>query len=320
MPIKVEMLNDKFVKLIQLRDLFNDPLDKFIGETSNGNKKDQVVPFLYLNKNCIDELTGGTMVPNSKVKYTEADNKIEDSLVYPGYSFKIFSFQEKIVLMLEETNSILSKKYDPSNCRYYAFHNIKRCDLLSYKKLTATQFYGVKAKNSIQVAANSAIAARGIIGMAIHKGITKGISKLEDDIVLIQGHKYELKYNFNGKEENILVLCDIVYCNQFDYFLATNWKTEKPPVPENKKASGCFIATATIGDYDHPVVIRLRRFRDNILGAHKWGISFIEFYYKNSPAYAKIIEQNQVLRLLSYIFIVMPLYLFTCLFNINKKR
>jgi len=318
MPIKVEMINDKFIKLIQLKELFNDPLDKFIDETSTGIKKDQVVPFLYLDKNCIDELTGGTMVPNSKVKYTEADNKIEDSLVYPGYSFKIFSFQEKIVLMLEEANSILSKGFNPSDCRYYPFHYVRRCDLLSYKKLAASQFYGVKAKNSIQIAANSAIAARGIIGMAIHRGITKGISKLEDDIVLIQGHKYELKYNFNGKEENILVLCDIVYCNQFDNFLENNWKTEKPPVPE--KTSGCFIATATIGNYDHPVVLRLRRFRDNILGQHKWGISFIEFYYKNSPAYAKIIEQNQVLRLLSFVFIVMPIYLFTWLFITTKKR
>ena len=320
MPLTVEMHDEKFVKFIQLQDLFNDPQNKFIAETVNGVKKDQVVPFIYLDKNCIDELTGGIMVPKSKVKFTEADNLIEDSLVYPGISLKIFSFQDKIVLMLEEANSILNRQFNPVNCRYYLFHEIKRCDIISYKKFPPSQFYGVKAKHSIQIGANSAIAARGIIGMAIHRGLTKGVSKLEDDIILISGFKYELKYTFNNKVEHILVLCDSAYSIVFDNFLSNNWKTDQPTVPELQKTSNCFIATATFGDYDHPVVLRLRQFRDQVLGNRKLGRSFIDFYYRKSPKYANTISKDKILRGLAFLFVIMPLYLFTFLFMLDDKN
>ena len=46
---------------------------------------------------------------------------------------------------------------------------------------------------------------------------------------------------------------------------------------------GCYIATMAYGDYDHPQVMELRKFRDEFLNKSVLGRSFIRFYYKNSP-------------------------------------
>jgi len=59
-------------------------------------------------------------------------------------------------------------------------------------------------------------------------------------------------------------------------------------INENKKKSeGCYIATMAYGDYDHPQVIKLREFRDEILSKTKLGRWFIKFYYHHSPTLVK---------------------------------
>lgn len=72
--------------------------------------------------------------------------------------------------------------------------------------------------------------------------------------------------------------------------------------------NNCFIATATMGSNDHPVVLDLRIFRDNWLLDRKWGLAFTEYYYKYSPNAAKIIEKSYILRIASYLFIIKPLH------------
>lgn len=58
----------------------------------------------------------------------------------------------------------------------------------------------------------------------------------------------------------------------------------------SNNSSGCFIATATAGDYDHPSVLQLRYIRDNFLNNYALGRFFIQFYYKNSPPIADYIR------------------------------
>ena len=70
---------------------------------------------------------------------------------------------------------------------------------------------------------------------------------------------------------------------------------------------GCFIATATMGDYNHPAVISLRGFRDNYLLHQDWGRAFIQFYYKWGPYPANVINKSRVLKKLSYYILVRPL-------------
>jgi tetratricopeptide (TPR) repeat protein len=73
--------------------------------------------------------------------------------------------------------------------------------------------------------------------------------------------------------------------------------------------SGCFIATASMGNYDHPVVLDLRFFRDNWLLKRDWGISFTKWYYKHGPIAASFIEKSVILKKLTFFLIIKPLQL-----------
>jgi hypothetical protein len=82
-------------------------------------------------------------------------------------------------------------------------------------------------------------------------------------------------------------------------------------VPIIKKKEGCFISTAAMGDYNHPIVMDLRLFRDNWLIKRKWGIKFTNWYYTYGAKAAKVIEKSTFLKKLVYIFIVKPLQIIT---------
>jgi len=58
-------------------------------------------------------------------------------------------------------------------------------------------------------------------------------------------------------------------------------------------SSGCYIATMAYGDYDHPQVLELRKFRDNVLLQSKFGTYFVKFYYKVSPKMVEIFKNKK---------------------------
>jgi len=76
----------------------------------------------------------------------------------------------------------------------------------------------------------------------------------------------------------------------------------------NGNNTGCFIATATLGDYDHPIVLELRRFRDEWILRRIWGKQFVELYYYYGSITSKYIASSLILRKLSFYFIVKPVY------------
>lgn len=80
---------------------------------------------------------------------------------------------------------------------------------------------------------------------------------------------------------------------------------------KNKSKGGCFIATAAMGDYDHPVVMDLRMFRDNWLLKRNWGVRFTNWYYSYGPIAASIIDSSLVLRKLTFMIVVKPLQIIT---------
>jgi hypothetical protein len=63
---------------------------------------------------------------------------------------------------------------------------------------------------------------------------------------------------------------------------------EKPTNTESK--GGCYIATMVYGDYDHPQVIILRNFRDEILLKTIFGRLFVKTYYLISPRLVNILK------------------------------
>lgn len=58
----------------------------------------------------------------------------------------------------------------------------------------------------------------------------------------------------------------------------------------------CFIATAAYGHYSAPQVQILRDFRDRYLLSSAAGRAFVEWYYTNSPAIARTIQQHNILK------------------------
>jgi hypothetical protein len=58
----------------------------------------------------------------------------------------------------------------------------------------------------------------------------------------------------------------------------------------------CFIATTAYGNYDHPDVRQLRRFRDETLRYTAWGRAFIAWYYRYGPTLAEQLEGHHYLK------------------------
>lgn len=78
------------------------------------------------------------------------------------------------------------------------------------------------------------------------------------------------------------------------------------PVVKKKQADACFVVTAAVGDFNHPDVILLRRFRDNWISQKPGGQFFISWYYRVGPRMAAWIEQTTLRRRIAYRFIVRP--------------
>ena len=81
----------------------------------------------------------------------------------------------------------------------------------------------------------------------------------------------------------------------------------QPNTDNSSSSNGCFIATATMGSYDHPSVVELRLFRDNWILEKSWGETFVKWYYHYGAIAAKFIEKSVVLKKFSYLLIVKPL-------------
>jgi hypothetical protein len=97
------------------------------------------------------------------------------------------------------------------------------------------------------------------------------------------------------------------FFNEHTSKVGTTYRYYKTQETGKKSNSGCFIATAAMGSYNHPLVVELRHFRDNWILEKKWGEAFVAWYYHYGAIAAKSIEKSFVLRKLSYIFIVNPL-------------
>lgn len=62
-----------------------------------------------------------------------------------------------------------------------------------------------------------------------------------------------------------------------------------------QKSEGCYIATMAYGSYNHPQVMILRWYRDNILKRELWGRLFIRIYYHISPKLVVVLKGHNVI-------------------------
>jgi len=65
---------------------------------------------------------------------------------------------------------------------------------------------------------------------------------------------------------------------------------------ESKSGATCFIASVAYDDPNHPDVIFLRLFRDEVLCHHKLGKAFIAWYWRTGPKLAKLVGRSEILK------------------------
>ena len=66
-------------------------------------------------------------------------------------------------------------------------------------------------------------------------------------------------------------------------------------VRRSNSSGGCYIATMAYGDYDHPQVLELRKFRDEFLCNYLFGRYFINLYYKTSPKLVRLLKSKEAI-------------------------
>jgi hypothetical protein len=66
-----------------------------------------------------------------------------------------------------------------------------------------------------------------------------------------------------------------------------------------------------MGDYNHPIVVDLRNFRDEWLLKRSWGVSFTIWYYEHGLKAANFIKKSTILKKLTFFAIIKPLQIIT---------
>jgi hypothetical protein len=64
----------------------------------------------------------------------------------------------------------------------------------------------------------------------------------------------------------------------------------------NAGGGRCFIATVAYENVQHPILIELRSFRDHYLLSNRYGLRFVQIYYKYSPHIALWLERHDYLK------------------------
>jgi len=63
----------------------------------------------------------------------------------------------------------------------------------------------------------------------------------------------------------------------------------------SSSGGGCYVATMAYGDYNHPKVMALRQFRDNVLAKSALGRHFIMTYYFISPKLVEVLKNQKAI-------------------------
>lgn len=74
---------------------------------------------------------------------------------------------------------------------------------------------------------------------------------------------------------------------------SSNYSSSSSSNYSSSSSGGCYIATMAYGDYNHPKVLALRKFRDDVLSKTFVGKGFINIYYFISPKLVKILQDKQ---------------------------
>lgn len=269
----------EIISILEYKEFYKKYLDtdknKLVGITSPGEWMKQVIPSIYFQSN------------------EDFEMKIDSA--QSGVILLMVSTIESVTVCFELLDNPFLENYYNGRNRFIPIIKIPRSELFSFNKVDEINYLAVKPKKSLEIASNMKGApVGGLIMGSIFKGAVNLAGKIEDNTIEKKGTLYSLKYFNSDKIKSIDIICESFYTQGFEGFLTEHWTTDTPVIPKIEKKEGCFIATACYGDYEHPKVILLRQFRDNVLEQYKFGRLFIQFYYKHSPSLAKKIEKKKI--------------------------
>ena len=232
---------------------------------------------------------GIAMVYTSKI----GDIKTKEAIAYWKNAIKHAENADAMgKRVAKEINTVVNAFYPAIENHYIEFHDLDNsyAELISrFTALESAQDYAIQLNSeNIEFCQTGYALCQRVINLSekrFYKGFGKTIREIQRKYILLIE---------NIDPNNPLVL-----------------KKRKTDELESKAKSGCFIATAAMGDYDHPVVMDLRSFRDNWLNQRKWGKNFISWYYVKGPVASKIIEKSIFLRKITFYSVVKPLHFLT---------
>ena len=144
-----------------------------------------------------------------------------------------------------------------------------------------------------------------VVGNALHNVIEE-INALLSDSSLLAGVRFGYSSaieSFRSTLNSGLLAMNMMGEMDMDYNTRKRYNENKSTLqdmcnkvnPQPQPSSGCYIATMVYGDYDHPQVMVLRHFRDNVLSKYSLGRAFIRFYYKYSPGWVEKLRNKKTI-------------------------
>jgi len=115
----------------------------------------------------------------------------------------------------------------------------------------------------------------------------QNVSKLKQFKELVDFILDKMSYS---NKNRVKYLC---YWKTVNTTTRTTTRTSTTTSSRSSSSGGCYIATMAYGDYDHPQVKILRKFRDETLATSMLGRSFISFYYATSPHLVKLLNNQK---------------------------
>lgn len=170
-----------------------------------------------------------------------------------------------------------------------------------------------------QVPANNELLKAGIAYLQRAK---RDISENEEEDALDPEHSAMLNQNL----QNYLTAAEKAGLSSLTHAKPPSLTTSGPKSEASETSTprpskgGCFIATACYDDYDHPVVMELRQFRDTCLETSFAGRAFVRWYYAWSPPFANFIGRSTLLKILARVLIVKPAAVIARITGSRKKE
>lgn len=267
---------------------------------------EQIVPYLYMINDDKVEVTGLETADRKVIFQSGIDEDYVSTINLPGSPFVIISSDKKVLLAFERLSDIYASRYQLSQNHFNIFQSIDREHIRGYQKGRKVKFHANNAKRSQELYHNTQRGARGIVTSLVLKGVTNLTSKLEKDFVEAEGITYTLSFLLNGAEASIDIACKLSHEHIFDRYLSEHWSMNRPDIKVAEK-KGCYIATACYHSYDHPSVIVLRDFRDQVLLPYPLGKAFVKIYYRFSPFWADKLKKTTVINTLVRVSFLDPI-------------